>query len=131
MNKVRKRPRGVMIGRTQNMSASDYGLLACWLRSFDNELYDHRFIESAVAIESLQKQLAEASASLEEALAELDEASPLMQCARCGTPTRMHKLVSEEWDEVAEEWDEWECYPCNDRENKRELELPALRRVVD
>jgi hypothetical protein len=61
---------------------------------------------AADAIESLQKQL-------EEAQTELDEASPFMQCARCGKPTRVHKLV-------AEEWDEWECYPCNDRENKRE-----------
>jgi hypothetical protein len=64
-------------------------------------------------IDSLQKQL-------EEARAELDEASPFMQCARCGKPTRMHKLV-------AEEGDEWECFPCNDRENKRERELAALQ----
>jgi hypothetical protein len=94
---------------------SDYKALCERLHSAD---------PARIAIESLQKQLAEASASLEEAQTELDEASPFIQCDRCGTPTRMHKLV-------AEEWDEWECYPCNDRENKRELELAALRRVVD
>jgi hypothetical protein len=34
-------------------------------------------------------------------------------CARCG------KVLSCN-DAVAEEGDEWECFPCNDRENARE-----------
>jgi len=37
-------------------------------------------------------------------------------CARCG------KILSCN-DAVAEEGDEWECFTCNDRENKREREL--------
>ena len=44
----------------QGAAMSDYDLLVFWLRSFDNEVYDHRFIEAAAAIESLQKQLEEA-----------------------------------------------------------------------
>ena len=44
---------------------------------------------------------------------ELDEASPWRQCARCGGKVRMHNLV-------AEEGDEWECFPCWERCNAQE-----------
>ena len=36
-----------------------------------------------------------------------------VECARCGDRV----LYA---DAVVEEGDEWECFPCNDRENERE-----------
>jgi hypothetical protein len=114
------------------------------LRTHVNKAYTlHSLLadEAADMLEALQKQLKiaedgwdlahgvadlamkhrdEAEGKLEEVRAELDEASPFMPCARCGLPTRLYKLV-------AEEGDEWECFPCNDRENIREQEMAVLR----
>ena len=44
---------------------------------------------------------------------ELEEASPLTECARCKQKFRLHNMVPEEGNE-------WECMPCNERENARE-----------
>lgn len=61
----------------------------------------------------LERDLAALQERAERAEKELDEASPRQKCARCGVEFRWHQMV-------AEEGDEWECYPCNDRENDRE-----------
>lgn len=44
---------------------------------------------------------------------ELEEASPMTKCARCGKEFRQHLMVWEEGDEM-------ECFACNKRENERE-----------
>lgn len=69
-------------------------------------------------ITRLERELAEAVRERDEALAELDSASPKQKCARCGEEFRWHLMVPEEGDE-------WECLPCNDRENERERALTA------
>lgn len=52
-------------------------------------------------------------ADLARVTAELDEASPMRTCARCGKGFRSHLMV---W----EEGDEQECLPCNHRWNAME-----------
>lgn len=52
----------------------------------------------------------ELQSRLDDALKELDEASPLRRCDRCGKEDRLHRMVFEEGDEV-------ECMPCWERCN--------------
>lgn len=59
------------------------------------------------------RPLVEMQAEVERLRAELNEASPLTECARCKGQFRLHRMVPEEGNE-------WECWPCNERENERE-----------
>jgi len=60
-------------------------------------------------------------AQLAEANAVLDEASPLMQCARCRKESRAHTMMPEEGDE-------WECLPCWHEQNAKERAALAAER---
>lgn len=62
------------------------------------------------ALEAENKALASRLISVE---ADLDEASPMRTCARCGKQDRSHRMA-------IEEGDEWECFPCWERCNAQE-----------
>jgi len=85
-------------------------------------------LELRKEVERLEAQLsisdkarAEAWQQLAEANAVLDEASPLMQCARCRKESRAHTMMPEEGDE-------WECMPCWHEQNAKERAALAAER---
>lgn len=88
---------------------------------------ERRLREDAAKYVAGRKELLAAADALKqqretiaELLEELDEASPRQTCARCGKEFRWHQMIPEEGNE-------WECYPCNDRENARERADAARR----
>jgi DNA-directed RNA polymerase subunit RPC12/RpoP len=52
-------------------------------------------------------------AAIRELVNDLDEASPMQKCARCGKEDRQHRLIWEEGDEM-------ECHQCWERCNAQE-----------
>jgi hypothetical protein len=63
--------------------------------------------------------LAEAREEIKALLSELDEASPMRTCARCGKQDRAHRMA-------IEEGDEWECPTCWERCEAQERAERAL-----
>lgn len=64
--------------------------------------------------EAALARIQELEGKLDAALKELDEASPMRACDRCGKEDRQHRMM-------IEEGDEWECVPCWERCNAKEL----------
>ena len=76
---------------------------------------------ASARIKYLSADKARLTAELAYMLSELDEASPLTECARCRQWFRLHNMTPEEGDE-------WECRACWERCNALE---DAQRKAVE
>lgn len=102
-------------------------MTACWHAACEDigkrderiaelEAQDDRRVASMAELCRVRDRLASRLGAVE---AELDEASPMRTCARCGTQDRSHRMA-------IEEGDEWECFPCWERCNAQEREAAKM-----
>lgn len=106
MHAIREACNEIMGGNT---SFVDDDFARCLLKLRD----ENKALSSRLDSETKLREIAEAMTNVwrrevESAVRELDEASPMRVCARCGKQDRTHRMM-------IEEGDEWECPPCWER----------------
>lgn len=97
----------------------DLGQAALALAESEGKEVASRWATAVKLLEKAERERSEARSRLVSVETELDEASPMRTCARCGKQDRSHRMA-------IEEGDEWECFPCWERCNAQERAALAV-----